>query len=177
MTTTAELLTDHVGRIDELVREVVDGLSEADLARRPEGADGPANPIGWLVWHLLRVQDDHVAEAFDAEQVWTGEGWADRFGLDLDLADTGFGHTSAQVDAVRTTADLLTGYGAAVHERTVGHLAGLADEDLSRVLPPTWGGERDPRRTPGQRGRRRPPARRSGGLSARAAGSVTPPAT
>lgn len=80
MTTTAELLTDHVGRIDELVREVVDGLSEADLARRPEGADGPGNPIGWLVWHLLRVQDDHVAEAFDAEQVWTGEGWAERFG-------------------------------------------------------------------------------------------------
>ncbi|ALE83387.1 mycothiol transferase [Pseudonocardia sp. HH130629-09] len=139
MTTTAELLTDHVGRIDELVREVVDGLSEADLARRPEGADGPGNPIGWLVWHLLRVQDDHVADAFDAEQVWTGEGWAERFGLDLDPADTGFGHTSAQVDAVRTTADLLTGYGAAVHERTVGHLAGLADEDLSRVLPPTWG--------------------------------------
>jgi hypothetical protein len=141
MTTSAELLIDHVGRVDELVHDVLDGLTGADLARRPEpaGSGDPGNPIGWLVWHLLRVQDDHVAEAFGSEQVWTADGWAERFGLDLDPADTGFGHTSEQVDRVRTTADLLTGYGAAVHERTVAHLRGLTDDDLSRILPPTWG--------------------------------------
>ncbi|ALE73389.1 chorismate synthase [Pseudonocardia sp. EC080610-09] len=141
MTTSAELLIDHFGRVDELVHDVLDRLTEADLARRPEvaGSGGPGNPIGWLVWHLLRVQDDHVAEAFGTGQVWTGDGWADRFGLDLDPADTGFGHTPEQVGRVRTTAELLTGYGEAVHARTVAHLGGLGDDDLSRILPSTWG--------------------------------------
>ena len=144
MTTTmtaSDLLTDHFGRVDGLVHDVLDGLTESDLARRPvvSAADHPGNPIGWLVWHLLRVQDDHVAEAFGTGQVWTDDGWAGRFGLDLDPSDTGFGHTSAQVDAVRTTADLLVGYGEAVHSRTVGHLRQLSDGDLARVLPPTHG--------------------------------------
>ena len=136
MTTSAELLTDHFGRVDELVHDVLDGLTAADLARRP---DGSANPIGWLVWHLLRVQDDHVAEAFGTGQVWADDGWYERFGLDLDPSDTGFGHSSAQVAVVRTTTELLVGYGEAVHARTVGHLRELRDEDLSRILPPTHG--------------------------------------
>ncbi|SFN97872.1 Protein of unknown function [Pseudonocardia ammonioxydans] len=139
MTTSAELLVDHFGRIDELVHEILDGLTEADLTRRPEGAGQPGNPIGWLVWHLLRVQDDHLAEAFDTGQIWIDDGWAERFGLDLDPFDTGFEHTSAQVDAVRTTTGLLTGYGEAVHARTVELVGALADEDLSRILPPTYG--------------------------------------
>ena len=139
MTTSAELLTDHFGRVDELVHDVLDGLSEDDLARRPDGPGAPGNPIGWLVWHLLRVQDDHMAEAFGTGQVWTDDGWAGRFGLDLPESDTGYGHSPAEVDAVRTTADLLTGYGEAVHARTVGHLADLTDDDLSRILPPTYG--------------------------------------
>ncbi|MBC3192402.1 DinB family protein [Pseudonocardia sp. C8] len=139
MTTSAELLEDHFGRVDELVHDVLDGLTAPDLVRRPEGDGGRGNPIGWLVWHLLRVQDDHVAEAFGTGQVWTDDGWADRFGLDLDPADTGFGHSPEQVDAVRTTPALLTGYGEAVHARTTGHLRNLTDDDLSRVLPPTYG--------------------------------------
>lgn len=139
MTTSAELLIDHFGRVDSLVHDVLDGLSDDDLRHRPASEGSPANPIGWLVWHLLRVQDDHVAEAFGAGQVWTGQGWAQRSGIDLDPADTGYGHTPEQVDAVRTTADLLSGYGRAVHESTVSHLRGVSDDDLSVILPPTYG--------------------------------------
>lgn len=140
VTTSAELLIDHFGRVRELVHDIVDDLGPEDLARRPESDSGdPGNPIGWLVWHLTRVQDDHVAEAFGTEQVWTGDGWQQRAGLDLDAADTGFGHSSGQVDAVRLPADLLAGYHDAVHDRTVGLLADLTDDDLSRILPPTHG--------------------------------------
>ncbi|MFP5070027.1 mycothiol transferase [Pseudonocardia nantongensis] len=140
MTTSAELLTDHFGRVRELVHDVLDGLGEPDLAQRPGSVSGdPGNPIGWLVWHLTRVQDDHIAEAFDTEQVWTSEGWAERAGLDLEPADTGFGHTSAQVDAIRVPAGLLAAYHDAVHERTVSLLTDLTDHDLSRILPPTHG--------------------------------------
>lgn len=140
MTTSAQLLTDHFGRVRDLVHDVLDGLGGADLAQRPGGVAGAAgNPIGWLVWHQSRVQDDHLAEAFDTDQVWVAQGWADRAGLDLDPSDTGFGHTSAQVDAVRVPADLLAAYHDAVHDRTVTLLADLADDDLSRILPPTHG--------------------------------------
>ncbi|BBG02406.1 MULTISPECIES: mycothiol transferase [Pseudonocardia] len=137
--TAADLLTDHFGRVDELVHEIVDGLTEDDLARRPDGADGAANPIGWLVWHLLRVQDDHLAEAFGTGQVWIDEGWVERFGLALDPHETGYQHTREQVDAVRTSAELLSGYGAAVHARTVSHMVSITEADLARVLPPTYG--------------------------------------
>ena len=102
--TPAELLTDGFGRIFEGGRDVVDGLGEDQLTWRP-GPD--ANPIAWLVWHLTRVQDDHVAEVAGLEQVWTAQGFHDRFALPLEPGDTGFGHTSEQVAQVRAPAELL----------------------------------------------------------------------
>src|SRR5690349_11271902 len=133
--TPAELLIDSFGRIAEGVRDVVDGLDEAQLAHRP-GPD--ANPIGWLVWHLLRVQDDHVAEVAGLDQVWIAQGFADRFGLPLEAADTGFGHSSEAVGQVRVDAGRLQEYAAAVHQQTVGFLQGLTPEDLDRVVDERW---------------------------------------
>ena len=66
--TSAELLVDAFGRIRGVVHRVVDGLSPGQLAVR---VDPAANSIAWLVWHLTRIQDDHLADAFQAEQVWT----------------------------------------------------------------------------------------------------------
>ena len=58
--TSAELLVDAFGRIREVVHQVVDGLTPEQLAFRV----GPeANSIAWLVWHLTRIQDDHLADA------------------------------------------------------------------------------------------------------------------
>ena len=68
MTTSADLLVDGFGRIRENVEDVLSGLAPDQLAHQV--APG-ANPISWLVWHLTRVQDDHVAKAFGAEQVWS----------------------------------------------------------------------------------------------------------
>ena len=56
----------------------MDGLSDDDLAWRP---DPEANSIAWLVWHLTRIEDDHVAGVAGTTQVWDDDGWADRFGL------------------------------------------------------------------------------------------------
>lgn len=127
----AEVLADGFGRIREVVRATLDGQSATDLARRPDGA---GNPVGWLVWHLTRVQDDHVADAFGSEPVWTSEGWAERFGLPLDPDDTGYGHTAEQVAAVRADAGLLLGYFEAVHARTLEHLSAVTEPDLDRVV-------------------------------------------
>jgi hypothetical protein len=130
----AELLLDEFARIRGLVGSVVDGLDDDDLAARPNGR---ANSIAWLVWHLSRIQDDHVADVAGEEQVWT-TGWADRFGLDLDAGDTGYGHSSDDVAAVRASADLLRGYHAAVADRTDAFVRTLGPADLDRVVDARW---------------------------------------
>ena len=76
---TASLLLELYGRIPPLAARAVDGLNAEELCRAP-GAG--ANTIGWLVWHLARVQDHHVSELLGTEQVWVGGDWAGRFGLD-----------------------------------------------------------------------------------------------
>jgi uncharacterized damage-inducible protein DinB len=134
--TIAELLADAFGRIREEVHNAVDGLTADQLAFRP-GPD--ANSIGWLAWHLARVQDDHVADAAGTEQVWLADGWADRFGLPLDPADHGFGHDSGQVASVRvSSAELLTGYYDAVHEQSLRFVRDLTDADLDRIVDTRW---------------------------------------
>lgn len=130
-----ELLEDAFGRIPEVVREAVEGLSPAALAWQP--APG-TNPIGWLVWHLARVQDDHVAELAGGPQVWDDR-WAARFGLPAGTQDTGYGHTPEQVATVRPEgAEVLLDYLAAVTEVTQRFLATVTADDLDRVVDTSW---------------------------------------
>ncbi|MEU4038057.1 mycothiol transferase [Streptomyces collinus] len=131
-----DILIDGFGRIQEEVHAALDGLGPDELHYRPAP---DANSVAWLVWHLTRVQDDHVADAFDLDQVWLSQGWDKRFGLDLPRHDTGYGHSPAKVAKVRVdSADLLTGYYDAVHEQTLGALRALAAKDLERVVDERW---------------------------------------
>jgi uncharacterized damage-inducible protein DinB len=131
-----DLLLYAYEQIQGTLRRALDGLSAEQLTARV----GPeANTIAWLAWHLLRVQDDHVAEVAGSEQVWTADGWADRFDLPFDTSAIGYRFSSDDVAAVRIDSpDLLLGYGAAVHERTAAFLRGLSDEDLDRVVDDDW---------------------------------------
>ena len=131
----ADLLVDAFGRIQEEVHEALEGLDD-DLLTGRVGPD--ANTIGWLVWHLTRVQDDHVAHAFEQEQVWLGDGWSQRFTLPLAPTDTGYGHTSEQVAQVRASGDLMLGYHDAVHDRTVSLVRQVTEGDLGRVVDTRW---------------------------------------
>jgi hypothetical protein len=133
---SAELLRYAFDQVDGTLRAALRGLTADDLVGRP-GPD--ANTIAWLAWHLLRVQDDHVAEVAGREQVWTADGWADRFGLPFAASATGYGFDSGQVAAVRVPSlDLLLDYATAVHARTAEFLAGLSDEDLDRVVDDSY---------------------------------------
>ncbi len=132
---SADLLADAFGRIHDNVHEAVDGLSGEHLAFR---VDDEANSIAWLVWHLTRIQDDHIAGVAGTDQVWTSSGWAERLGLPLDPDDTGYGHGSDQVASVRSDAESLTGYFDAVHAVTLRFVRQLKDDDLSRVVDERW---------------------------------------
>jgi len=131
----AELLTDGFDRVHGEVHEALDGLTVEQLAWRvaPE-----ANSIAWLVWHLTRVQDDHVSEVAGVDQAWTEDGWAGRFALPFADDATGYGHDSDDVGAVRVEGDLLAGYFDAVYARTIAYVATLTDPDLDRVVDRRW---------------------------------------
>ena len=133
---TRELLTYAYSQIGETLHAAVEGLSPDQLAARV----GPAaNPIGWLGWHLVRVQDDHLADVAGTEQVWTAQGFAGRFALPVDDAATGYGMSSEEVAAVRVpSADLLLEYADAVLARSREFLGGLSDDDLDRVVDERW---------------------------------------
>ncbi|GAW49826.1 MULTISPECIES: mycothiol transferase [unclassified Nocardioides] len=133
--TPAQLLIDAFGRIEQTGRAAVEDLDDDQLAHR---ATADANPIAWLVWHLARVQDDHVADVAGLEQVWTAQGYADRFGLPFEDSATGYGQTSEEVGQVRASADLLADYLSAVTAQTVSYLQTVADGDLDRVVDERW---------------------------------------
>jgi uncharacterized damage-inducible protein DinB len=132
----AELLADGFARIKETVHGAVESLTPEELGTR---LDPGANSIAWLVWHLTRVQDDHIADVADRPQIWTGQGWYERFGLPFPPAATGFGDTPERVAEVRVAdAALLTGYYDAVHEATLDYVAGLSGTDLDRIVDTRW---------------------------------------
>jgi uncharacterized damage-inducible protein DinB len=132
---TSDLLLDSFDRVTQTARRAVKGLDEDTLTLR---VDPGANTIAWLVWHLCRVQDDHLADAFDTAQVWNEQGWADRFGLPFDDDATGYGQSRDEVGQVRVPADLLLGYLDAVHDASAALLAGVTDAELDRVVDTNW---------------------------------------
>lgn len=132
----SDLLVDGFGRVQENVRAAVGGLTAEQLGTR---LDTGANSIAWLVWHLTRVQDDHVADVAGTEQVWTAQDWVTKFGLPFPAGDTGFGHRAADVEAVRVAdPELLTGYYDAVHAETVKFLGGIDEQALDRIVDEAW---------------------------------------
>jgi uncharacterized damage-inducible protein DinB len=136
MSLANDLLIDGFSRVQASVHDAVGGLTPGQLEFR---VDPGANTVAWLVWHLARVQDDHIADVAGSEQVWRSDGWVTRFDLPFDASVIGFGQTSDEVAEVRVeSGELLTGYYDAVHEKTVAYLGGLADNDYERVVDETW---------------------------------------
>jgi hypothetical protein len=129
-----DLLLDGYDRIAQSVPDVLDGLGTDGAAWRPD--DG-SNSVGWLVWHLTRVMDDHLAGLTGDEQVHTSEGYDERLGLDLPAGDTGYGHDADHVAKVRFgDLDVLAAYHRAVQERAAPYLAKVTDFD--RVVDDRW---------------------------------------
>jgi DinB superfamily len=130
---SSDLLMDAFERIRDAVHPAVNGLSSEELAFR---LDAETNSIAWLVWHLTRIQDDHVAELAGSAQIWTENGWVDRFGLPLDTTDTGYGHGPDESAKVVADSPLLLGYFEDVHEKSLAFVASLDETDLARVVDP-----------------------------------------
>ena len=132
---SSEILKDAIGRVKGSVHAAVRGLDTDQLATKPYEN---GNTVAWLLWHLTRIQDDHIADAAGFEQLWTSDGWRERFGLPFERDATGYGQSPVEVAAVRTDAALLLGYHDAVCARTIEWLDSLTERDFDRVVDESW---------------------------------------
>lgn len=125
------MVIDSLGRIQNTIHRVLNGLPEEHLYYRPTP---DANPICWLIWHLTRVQDHHMSDLLGKEQLWTADGWHAKFGLPADIKNTGTRHTKEDVETVRADAETLQGYYDAVYARSQEVLNALSPEDLDKEI-------------------------------------------
>jgi uncharacterized damage-inducible protein DinB len=131
-----DLLIDGFDRVRQTVHTAVDGLDTDMLEARLEWE---TNSIAWLIWHLTRVQDDHIATIAETEQIWTRKGWFDKFGLVVDKHATGYGFSRDEVAAIKgVTAGDLLGYFDEVATNTEVFLHRLTERDLDRVVDQRW---------------------------------------
>jgi len=126
------VIADSLGRGRGVLHRALDGMSDEALAYRPAEH---MNPIGWLAWHIARVEDMHVADLLDEGQLWTDGDWHERFNMPPDARDFGTRQTLDQVNAVNSpSAELLLEYYGAVAARTDEYLNTLTAKALDRVL-------------------------------------------
>lgn len=132
----AGVLLDGFSRLPSAVADIVDGLDEAQLLWQP---DADANSIAWLIWHLSRVQDDHVSGLTSQEQVWTEQDFAGRFKVPYPNDAIGYGQSADDVRAMPATSGaLLTTYYNAVDVIITTYVTGLGEADLDTVIDTRW---------------------------------------
>ena len=111
---------------------VVDGLTVDELTFR---LDAESNTIAWLVWHLTRIQDDHIADAASK-----------RAGLDRRRLGravrprrsrptaTGYGQSADEVERCASRRHCSPVTYDAVYARSTRFIDGLDDADLDRIV-------------------------------------------
>lgn len=113
------------------LKKAIDGVSMAEAYTQPSPH---SNTIGWIVWHMARVEDYWLNNVLHGNaQVWNSGGWDKKFGIDTE--DRGAGQTIEQVLAMPHIgiADLLE-YFDAVRAQTSQLISGLAESQLAREM-------------------------------------------
>lgn len=133
---SAELLKDLARRPLDAVGLLWDRVGPEDLnAHR----GGHPNSIAWLLWHTGREIDAQVAQAADRPEVWSAQGWEEKFGLGVTGAGHGYGQSEDEARAVVVRdKEILRGYLEAVTEESLGYLDSLTAADLDEVIDRNW---------------------------------------
>ncbi|MEE9257495.1 MAG: DinB family protein [bacterium] len=126
------LIADALGRVNAILHRALEGAPADMLHRMPAPH---ANSMAWLAWHLTRIQDDHISNLAGLPQLWTGEGWHFRFGMEPDDGELGQGQTFEEAAAFQVeSAKPLLAYQDAALERSQAYLSALKPADMDRVL-------------------------------------------
>ena len=127
-----QLIINVYGQVLRVLEKALDGLDQDDLNRQPHP---DCNSMGWLTWHLTRMEDARFATIIGEEQVWVSDEWYARFNRPSDPSDRGIGHSSEDVAAFRSPdVDILLQYYRAVLERTRRYISSLSMADLDQEV-------------------------------------------
>ncbi|WP_413543662.1 mycothiol transferase [Citricoccus nitrophenolicus] len=133
---SVELLKDLARRPLQEGELIWDRIGTGQLNAHP---GGHPNSIAWLLWHSGREIDAQVAQAAGRREVWSAEGWDERFGLEELGHSHGFGQSQEEARAVVVQdQELLRGYLTAVTEESLEYLGGLTPADLDEVIDRDW---------------------------------------
>jgi hypothetical protein len=124
------VIEDLFSRGPEAIK-MLDGLSGEMLHA------APAPSIAWQVWRMGRSVDYNISPLLDREQLWTGAGWHERFGMEPDPKDfqPGFPAPNAIVSTFRApSVELLGDYLLATLNVVGAYLATLTSADLDTEI-------------------------------------------
>ena len=128
----AEFITGIFTRISQVLGTSLDGLNEYEINQQP---CPECNSIGWMAWHLTRVQDGFIALLSNNEQVWVTGKWYGKFGRDADVSDIGYGHRPEDLATFKAPdTKTLLGYHHATLEKTKQYTNRISPEELDRVI-------------------------------------------
>lgn len=131
-----DVLSAAFENIRQVTQRTMENLNAEALTWQP---DPESNTIAWLLWHLARIQDDHIADIAGTDQVWVGDRWAERFGLEPGTMDHGYGHSPEQVAAIRPAdPSVLTDYVDQATDQTLAYLESVDVDELDRVVDTSW---------------------------------------
>ncbi|MEX2377607.1 MAG: DinB family protein [Dehalococcoidia bacterium] len=122
-----EFVVKVVDDVHSEVRLSLDGVALEQLMWRPVPQ---SNSMGWLAWHIARMQDSRAASISGEEQLWVSDGWHELFSMPPDSQDNGRGHTDEQVDSVRPqSAEVVRDYSSASHDSLRRQLMAISSRD------------------------------------------------
>lgn len=129
---------DMLDRMQRAVVKAVDGLTNEELTWRPRPE---ANPIGFILWHQVRVEDAFVQGMIQQKpHLWVSEKWCQKLNLSENPKDSGYGYTAEQVAAFAVPElEDLSGYAEAVRARTVEYLKGMPPDKFDEVIQTVFG--------------------------------------
>lgn len=138
---------DALDLLNDLAQRPLDALGYVqdrwDPRRLNAHPGGHPNSPAWLLWHAAREIDVQVAHLSGRDQVWTAQGFDERFGLEVDPDGLGYGHTPEQSRAVTVSEDaaglqLLQDHLAAVGAHAQEYIGTLKETDLDEVIDRSW---------------------------------------
>lgn len=122
----------HQALINDVKTLTVDQLKWKPAAK--------ANPIGFLLWHAIRVEDNAVTSWQKKASVWEEDKWYEKMGLDAKVYGTGFGEMDVDKIA-KLSLNLLNEYAEKVFRNTASYIQSLEDDKLDfapNVERPNW---------------------------------------
>ena len=125
-----QLLVMIFERVPQVLEKALDGLTQDDLDYLPKT---DCNSIGWLTWHLIRVQDTAISRLMEKEQLWIADKWYSKFNRSADSTDRGVGHRSEEVSSFQSPdTNTFLNYYQAILKRTNEYISNLSTTELER---------------------------------------------